>query len=167
MVHTSFVRWWRSLAGGTRRARQGLILVSALLAGWALPGRAEELPPLRDRVAFGAYTKGLPYFPERLRRIESPSQLGTRLDIVSGFVDWEYVLGEPRDLHLAAGGKRKLLYSWEPHCEGPGGCIAYRDIVQGKLDALPETFRSVTHYFLLSGVLHLQSPRSFQHFLLT
>ncbi|HEX6243768.1 MAG TPA: glycosyl hydrolase [Polyangiales bacterium] len=111
--------------------------------------RAEELPPLRDRVAFGAYTKGLPYFPERLRRIESPSQLGTRLDIVSGFVDWEYVLGEARDLRLSDGGRRKLLYSWEPHCEGPGGCIAYRDVLQGRLDgylsSVAESMRRFPH----------------------
>ena len=99
------------------------------------PARAEELAPLRERAAFGAYTKGLPYFPEGLSRIESPGQLGTRLEIVSGFVDWEYVLGEPRDLLLSGHGARKLLYSWEPHCAAPGDCIGFRDILAGKLDA--------------------------------
>jgi mannan endo-1,4-beta-mannosidase len=113
--------------------------VSLLLAalGLLLPlaARAQtEVRPLRERVAFGAYTPGLPYFPERLREIEGPERLGRRLEIVSGFVDFEYVLGEKRDRFLAAGGKRTLLYSWEPHCEGEYGCIAFRDITSGKLD---------------------------------
>jgi hypothetical protein len=50
------------------------------------------------------------------------------------------VLGEARDRLLSGDGKRKLLYSWEPHCieaseENEATCIAFRDISTGRLDA--------------------------------
>lgn len=106
----------------------------------ALASRAEaqsEARPLRERAAFGAYTMGLPYYPSGLRKVEAKTQLGRKLEIVSGFIDFNYVLGEPRDRLLSGGGKRKLLYSWEPHCEGEGQdarCIGFRDISEGRID---------------------------------
>jgi hypothetical protein len=52
-------------------------------------------------------------------------------------VDWDYVLGESRDLKLADGGHRTLLYAWEPHCEDES-CIGFRDVSQGRLDGYLE-----------------------------
>lgn len=126
-------RWGR---GWVRVALFGMLCLASARASSS--ARAEELAPLRERAAFGAYTRGLPYFPAGLSRIESNAQLGARLEIVSGFVDWDYVLGEPRDLLLAGGGTRKLLYSWEPHCPAPDRCIDFRAIVAGELDAYLE-----------------------------
>lgn len=114
-----------------------LSVISALFAsGSALADPPPEAPrPLGERAAFGAYVRGLPYFPEGLRRVEGKERLGMPLDIVSGFIDWDYILGERRDLLLAGGGKRKLLYSWEPHCARPDDCIRFRDLIDGRLDA--------------------------------
>jgi hypothetical protein len=139
--------WVRSVSVLSR-----CVSLLALCAAVALAGTQvladDQLAPLRERAAFGAYTKGLPYFPEGLRRMEAPGYLG-RVDIVSGFVDWEYVLGEERDVYLSGRGARKLLYSWEPHCEGPGGCIRFRDVSAGKLDAyfarVVESMRAFPH----------------------
>jgi hypothetical protein len=118
----------------------GAALVGALLIALSpRPAQAQtETRPLRERAAFGAYTPGLPYYPAGLRKIEGGGHLGTQLEIVSGFIDFDYVLGERRDRLLSAGGKRKLLYSWEPHCAADGEqarCIAFRDISEGRLDA--------------------------------
>jgi hypothetical protein len=93
--------------------------------------------PLRDTAAFGAYAPGLPYYPRR-RLPQLEQKLGTKLEIVSGFVDWEYILGEKRDRLLADGGERKLLYSWEPHCSADGRCITFRDVAAGELDGYLE-----------------------------
>ena len=72
--------------------------------------------PLRDRVLLGAYVPGLPYFEHGTKEFVSlEKRLGSKLPIASGFIDWDYVLGGPRDVALAAGGQRTLLYSWEPH----------------------------------------------------
>src|ERR1700744_578342 len=78
------------------------------------PHRATAAAPLGDVVAFGAYAHGLPYYDDAFLDLEK--KLGAKLDIASGFIDFEYVLGEERDLKLASGGDRVLLYSWEPHC---------------------------------------------------
>jgi hypothetical protein len=111
-------------------------LACLFIAASPLLARAQtELRPLRERAAFGAYTKGLPYYPSGLSEIEGPQRLRTRLQIVSGFIDFDYVLGEARDRLLAGSGKRKLLYSWEPHCEGEAGCINFRAISEGRIDA--------------------------------
>lgn len=88
--------------------------------------------PLRESALFGAYANGLPYDDDAFAALEK--KLGTKLPIASGFVDFEYVLGEARDLKLADGGNRKLLYSWEPHCDRAGKCISFRDIIDGRLD---------------------------------
>jgi hypothetical protein len=119
--------------GALRRA----FLIASCLTFLAVSSAAQEARPLRETAAFGSYARGLPYFPRRqLPQLER--QLGERLEIVSGFIDWDYVLGERRDLLLAAGGARRLLYSWEPHCSGPGRCIAFRDVAQGRLDGYLE-----------------------------
>lgn len=109
------------------------IAYAFLLALLCLTAAAQpDVRPLRERTLFGAYAPGLPYYPRRaLPQLER--KLGARLAIVSGFVDWDYVLGEQRDRLLAAGG-RKLLYSWEPHCAADGRCIAFRDVIAGELD---------------------------------
>jgi Glycosyl hydrolase family 26 len=135
-------------AAASRPVRNILVCVAAALVAPSLialtPQVAEaqtEARPLRERAAFGAYTPGLPYYPAGLRKVEARGQLGTQLEIVSGFIDFDYVLGERRDRLLSGGGQRKLLYSWEPHCGGDeveargSECIAFRDISAGRLDA--------------------------------
>jgi len=105
-----------------------------LLIATSVPVRAEEPAVLlRDRTVFGAYAPGLPYFNAGLRKLEGPAVLGQRVAIASGFIDWDYILGEKRDLALATAG-RTLLYSWEPHCVAGGPCISFRDVADGKLD---------------------------------
>lgn len=103
------------------------------------PARAAAAPPrpLAETVVFGAYAPGLPYDDTAFLELESKT-LGARLDLASGFVDWDYVLGEARDLKFADGGRRKLLYSWEPHCRKNGQCIAFRDVIAGRTDAYLE-----------------------------
>ena len=99
-------------------------LVAAALASMALTFFARSAAagvPLGDAVLFGAYANGLPYHEDAFLELEQ--KVGARLDIASGFVDFDYVLGEERDLKLAAGGARVLLYSWEPHCT-KRGCIS-------------------------------------------
>ena len=95
-----------------------------------------EPEPLRDRARLGAYVQGLPYFERSAREFRALEQkLGTQLPILSGFIDFQYVLGEPRDLALAAGGTRTLLYSWEPHCDGPDDCVSFARVARGDFDA--------------------------------
>jgi hypothetical protein len=91
--------------------------------------------PVGDTVLFGAYADGLPYDTDAFLDLEK--KVGARLDIASGFVDFEYVLGGERDLKLAAGG-RVLLYAWEPHCT-KRGCISFRDICHGRVDPYLES----------------------------
>jgi hypothetical protein len=90
--------------------------------------------PLRERVRFGAYASGLPYETAAFYALER-DKLGQKMEIASGFVDWEYVFGGERDRELSADGTRTLLYSWEPHCRPDGSCINFREIIDGKLDA--------------------------------
>jgi hypothetical protein len=100
---------------------------------FALRARAE--PPLRERVALGAFVDGVPYFEAGARELRAlERKLGTKLAIVSGFVDWEYVLGNERDLALTAEGTRTLLYSWEPHCTAQG-CVTLGQVARGEHDA--------------------------------
>jgi Glycosyl hydrolase family 26 len=107
----------------------GLVLV--------LPSSARADPlPLRDRVQLGAYVQGLPYFEKSAREfVRLEQKLGTRIPILSGFVDWDYTLGEPRDLALTASGTRTLLYSWEPHCMEGGECVSFAAVARGDFDA--------------------------------
>ncbi|MFT3926353.1 MAG: glycosyl hydrolase [Myxococcales bacterium] len=102
----------------------------------AAPSAAQPTSTLRQRAQSGLYAPGTPYYPERYWALEK--KLGVRAEIVSGFVDFEYVFGEPRDLALSLKGKRKLLYSWEPHCVGEGtpeqSCTDFRAVIDGKLD---------------------------------
>lgn len=108
-----------------------LALSTSLLT---LVARAQGEPPLRERVALGAFVSGLPYQPSAPRALRAlERKLGTSLAIASGFVDWEYVLGNPRDLLLADGGRRTLLYSWEPHCTARG-CITFAQVARGEHD---------------------------------
>jgi hypothetical protein len=103
----------------------------------SVAGAVAEVAPLRDRVELGAYVAGLPYFDKGAREfVQLEQKLGTKLTILSGFVDWEYVFGNERDLRLTAGGTRTLLYSWEPHCQpnAPTDCISYGDVVRGEQD---------------------------------
>jgi hypothetical protein len=70
------------------------------------------LVPLRDHVAFGAYVPDLPGGRTGLPALEA--KLGTSLELASAFTDWSYVFGGANDHWMAAGGTRKVLYSWEP-----------------------------------------------------
>ncbi len=92
--------------------------------------------PVGDAVLFGAYANGLPYYDDAFLELEK--KVGAKLDIASGFIDWDYVLGEERDLKLAADGSRVLLYSWEPHC-AKHGCISFRDVARGRVDRYLES----------------------------
>ena len=96
------------------------------------PLRETTAAPLREAALFGAYAPGLPYNDGAFLALER--KLGGKLAIASGFVDFEYVLGEARDVKLADGGRRTLLYSWEPHCDREGKCIAFKDVADGRLD---------------------------------
>jgi hypothetical protein len=96
--------------------------------------RAEEPAPLGRTALFGAYAAGLPYSDAALLKLESKAKLGTEVDIASGFIDWNYILGEPRDLKLADGGRRRLLYSWEPHGDARDHCIGFSDVSAGRAD---------------------------------
>jgi len=92
--------------------------------------------PLRDRAELGAYVQGLPYFEKSAREFAAlEKRLDSKIPILSGFVDWDYVIGEPRDVALSANGTRTLLYSWEPHCSADGKCVSFAAIVHGELDA--------------------------------
>src|SRR5262245_61318763 len=77
--------------------------------------------PLGESVLFGVYAPGVPYDDTAFQELERKT-LGAHLDLASGFIDWDYVLGEARDAKLADGGRRTLLYSWEPHCRKNGDC---------------------------------------------
>jgi len=95
-----------------------------------------DTPRLGDTALFGAYAEGLPYYDEAFLALEE--KLGAKLELASGFVDWDYILGEARDLKLADGGRRMLLYSWEPHCDPQNQCIAFKDVTAGHVDAYLE-----------------------------
>ncbi|MDB4985865.1 MAG: hypothetical protein JWN04_1043 [Myxococcaceae bacterium] len=115
-----------------------LALVAAM--GVVLPASLRADPsgplPLRDRVLLGAYVQGLPYFEKADREfVRLEQRLGSKLPIVSGFVDWNYVFGNAHDLALTAGGAHTLLYSWEPHCAPDGACVSFASVARGELDA--------------------------------
>jgi hypothetical protein len=114
-----------------RSAGRFLALALGFLSLGFLPGRAAASAPLGESVWFGAYAPGLPYYDDAFLDLEK--KVGAKLDIASGFVDWDYVLGEERDVKLAAGG-RVLLYSWEPHCDKKGHCISFKDVARGRAD---------------------------------
>lgn len=119
-----------------------LSLRSAFLSAGVFLGTAcaptvanAEALPLRDRAQLGAYVQGLPYFEKSAREFEAlEKRLDSKLAIVSGFVDWDYVFGEPRDVALSANGTRTILHSWEPHCTADGHCVSFAAIVRGELD---------------------------------
>jgi hypothetical protein len=115
----------------------------------AIAARAEPsapAAPLGETVLFGAYAEGLPYDDKAFLALESEKKLGGELAIASGFVDFDYVLGEGRDLKLADGGRRTLLYAWEPHCDRDV-CIAFRDVIGGRLDPyLKRVADSMRHF---------------------
>jgi len=137
-----------------RRAAISLfvLLASGFLEFFSHARAQESIAPLRDRVLLGAYVAGLPYFEQSERAFEAlERKLGTTLPILSGFVDWDYVFGEPRDLTLAAGGNRTLLYSWEPHCDpkNEASCVTVADVAAGKYDGyfsrIAESMRAFPH----------------------
>ncbi|MEY4512468.1 MAG: hypothetical protein RLZZ450_4590 [Pseudomonadota bacterium] len=118
------------------------MLLAALWASasWAVPTAQaeadEQALPLRDRAQIGAYVQGLPYFEKSAREFNAlEKRLASKLTILSGFVDWDYVFGEPRDVALSAKGTRTILHSWEPHCTAEGKCVSFGAIVRGEHDA--------------------------------
>jgi mannan endo-1,4-beta-mannosidase len=112
-------------------AGAGLLLA---LMGAETVDASPKAAPLGERVRFGAYAPGLPYRDAAFLELEGANKLGTKVDIASGFVDFEYVLGEERDVKLADGGSRTLLYSWEPHCINDHRCIGFHEIITGRVD---------------------------------
>jgi hypothetical protein len=68
--------------------------------------------PLRDHLAFGAYVPDLPGGRAGVAALEA--RLGAPLQVLSAFTDWSYVFGNADDRWMAAGGTRRVLYSWEP-----------------------------------------------------
>jgi hypothetical protein len=104
---------------------------------WLCAGSAHAQPlvALGDVVEFGVYADGVPYFSRALKDLERNDKLGDKLDVVSGFVDWDYVFGEARDRALSGKAGRKLLYSWEPQCKSKTSCISFTEITSGHQDA--------------------------------
>jgi hypothetical protein len=126
-----------TLPSPPQRARLSAWLIRSWLAlGLLSTPAAAQTAPLRDRVELGAYVAGLPYFDKSAREFTAlERRLQTKIPIVSGFVDWSYVLGEPRDRALSADGTRTLLYSWEPHCNADGSCVSLGAVARGEHDA--------------------------------
>jgi hypothetical protein len=77
-----------------------------------LGASALEASPTRPSFFFGAAVDDLPEGRALLPALET--ELGGPLDIVSTYVDWSYVFPGPNERWMAAGGKRKVLLSWEP-----------------------------------------------------
>jgi hypothetical protein len=107
--------------------------VLGVAAAFAAPTVRADSVQLGDVVTFGAYAEGLPYDDTAFLALEK-KKIGAEFALASGFVDWDYILGEERDLKLADGGKRTLLYSWEPHCDRDDHCISFRDVIGGRVD---------------------------------
>jgi len=127
----------------------------ALFACGLARAQSAELP-LRDRTALGLYVPGIPYFESGARGLDAlEKKLEAKVEIVSGFVDWEYVFGGPRDLALTKGGARSLLYSWEPHCAPaarpgePERCVTFESVARGDHDdylhAIAASMRKFPH----------------------
>jgi hypothetical protein len=126
------------------RISAGRTFAAILLAGALAFAPRASATELGESVAFGAYAPGLPYYDDAFRALEK--KVGATLDIASGFVDWDYVLGEARDVKLASAG-HILLYSWEPHCGAKGKCISFRDIAAGRTDPyLERVAESMKHF---------------------
>lgn len=85
----------------------------AVLTSIALLGTSgAEARPAAASFLFGAAADDLPAGRVRLPGLEA--ELGRPVDIVSTYVDWSYVFPGPNEKWMAAGGKRKVLLSWEP-----------------------------------------------------
>jgi mannan endo-1,4-beta-mannosidase len=112
-------------------------LQAAIASAEPAAGTSARARPLGESVLFGVYAPGVPYDDTAFQELESKT-LGAHVDLASGFIDWDYVLGEARDAKLADGGRRTLLYSWEPHCRKNGDCVAFRDVIAGRTDAYLE-----------------------------
>jgi mannan endo-1,4-beta-mannosidase len=68
--------------------------------------------PATASFIFGAAVDDLPRGRARLPALES--ELGQPVGIASTYVDWSHVFPGPDERWMAAGGKRKVLLSWEP-----------------------------------------------------
>lgn len=85
----------------------------AVLASVAVLGTSgAEARPVPAPFLFGAAVDDLPKGRHRLPALET--ELGRPVDIASTYVDWSYVFPGPNEGWMAAGGKRKVLLSWEP-----------------------------------------------------
>jgi Glycosyl hydrolase family 26 len=84
-------------------------------------------PPLKDHVRFGAYTAGMTEAPARFAELEA--RLGGRLQVASHYYGFPALFPGAVDRHLADGGRRDVLLSWEM------GPTRFRDWTQGKHDA--------------------------------
>jgi hypothetical protein len=92
------------------RAVKVAFTVVALIA--VLDSSGAEARPSSTPFLFGAAADDLPQGRHQLAALES--DLGRPVDIASTYVDWSYVFPGPNETWMAAGGRRKVLLSWEP-----------------------------------------------------
>ena len=88
------------------------IAVAVLASIGALGSSGAEARPVPAAFLFGAAVDDLPAGRARLPALEA--ELGRPVDIASTYVDWSYVFPGANERWMAAGGKRKVLLSWEP-----------------------------------------------------
>jgi beta-mannanase len=88
------------------------VAVAVLAAIGVLGTSGAEGRPARASFRFGAAVDDLPTGRHRLPALEA--DLGRPVDIASTYIDWSYVFPGPNERWMVAGGKRKVLLSWEP-----------------------------------------------------
>ena len=98
-----------------------------------------RLPPLRERVMFGAFVPGIPNLARPLDELESA--LGRRVGIVSWYCDWQTIPGDGAEQQLSLDGRRPLLVAWEPNG------ITGEAVLAGTHDAYLKQFASWARTF--------------------
>ena len=88
------------------------VAVAVLASIGALGASGAEARPVVASFLFGAAADDLPAGRHRLPALEA--ELGRPVDIASTYIDWSYVFPGPNERWMSAGGKRKVLLSWEP-----------------------------------------------------
>ena len=97
------------------RVRTAIAVVAVVVMAGILMSGSTSGTPSRPDVAtfmFGAAVDDLPTGRDQLPALEA--KLNRPVDIASTYVDWSYVFPGPNEKWMAAGGKRKVLLSWEP-----------------------------------------------------
>jgi beta-mannanase len=86
--------------------------IAVLTSVGVLCSSGAEARQARAPFLFGAAVDDLPAGRDLLPALEAA--LGRPVDIASTYVDWSYVFPGPNERWMAAGGKRRVLLSWEP-----------------------------------------------------